>query len=67
MENNFIAITEFKSRSKWQSKININSKTIHLGRFNSEKEAALAYNTYLISNNLITYNRPLNVIKEDNV
>lgn len=32
-----------KSRNKWQSKIKLNGKTIHLGRFTNEKDAAKAY------------------------
>jgi len=33
-----------RGRGKWQSKITVNYKTIHLGRFESEVSAALAYN-----------------------
>jgi len=32
-----------KSRNKWRSKISINNKHIHLGRYNTEEEARDAY------------------------
>jgi hypothetical protein len=34
--------------NKWRSGIMINGKTIHLGRFNLEEEAAIAYNNKAI-------------------
>jgi len=39
----FKGVTWDKSRNKWQSKIFVNKKTIHLGRFDCEIEAAKAY------------------------
>ncbi len=33
-----------KEREKWQAKIKLNQKTIFLGRFDTQEEAALAYN-----------------------
>lgn len=33
-----------KFRKKWRATINVNKKLIHLGTFNSEIEAAIAYN-----------------------
>ena len=41
----------------WEANIQVNGKQIHLGSFDSEIEAAKAYDAYVISNNL---NRPLN-------
>jgi hypothetical protein len=33
-----------RSRNKWKAEIGVNKKRIHLGRFDSAEEAALAYN-----------------------
>ena len=41
-----------KLRNKWQARISINKKTIYLGVFNNAKEAAIAYDNYVILNNL---------------
>ena len=41
-----------KSRKKFTSRITVNYKGIHLGRFNTALEAAKAYDNYVISNNL---------------
>lgn len=38
----YLGVTYDKSRGKWKSSICINGKTIHLGRFASEEEAAKA-------------------------
>src|SRR5690606_13168995 len=40
----YIGVTFDKIRNKWSAKICPNNKTINLGRFDSENEAALAYN-----------------------
>lgn len=40
------------SGSKFLSKICVNYKQIHLGTFADKKEAAIAYNRYIIDNNL---------------
>lgn len=37
-------VTWDKSRQKWGSKIGVNSKTINIGRFKNELDAAVAYN-----------------------
>jgi len=37
-------VTLDKSRNKWSASITLNHKRVHLGRFNMEKDAALAYN-----------------------
>lgn len=39
----FKGVTWDKLRVKWNAKIKLNRKTINLGRFDSEQEAALAY------------------------
>jgi len=41
-----------KAAKKWISKIKINSKPIHLGRFVNKIDAAKAYNQYIIDNKL---------------
>lgn len=37
-------VTWDKNRNKWMTKIKFNQKGIHLGRFKTQEEAALAYN-----------------------
>lgn len=49
-----------KSSNKWQVKIKVNNKNIHLGSFNTPEEGAVAYNNYIIENNL---EHTLNIIK----
>ena len=34
-------------RNKWQTSISINKKRVHIGTYNTEKEAAIAYNKKL--------------------
>ena len=41
-----------KDRNKYQTYISINSKRIHLGYFLTAVEGAIAYNNYIIENNL---------------
>lgn len=41
----FKGVTWDASRKKWAAQIGSKNKTYHLGRFDSEKEAAIAYNT----------------------
>ena len=41
-----------KSSGKYATSIKVNSKTIHLGSHITALEAAKAYNTYVIANNL---------------
>lgn len=41
-----------KLRDKWQARITIDKKTIYLGVFTTPKEAAIAYDTYILINNL---------------
>ena len=50
-----------KSSKKFMAQIRISGKQIYLGLFQSEKDAALAYNNYIISNNLTHFN--LNIIE----
>jgi hypothetical protein len=48
-----------KERNKFQTGLKVNGKKVHLGRFDTEFEAALAYDLYCIENNV---DRPLNVL-----
>lgn len=42
-ENKLMGISFIKERNKYESKIKIKGKTIHLGRFNTQEEAHQAY------------------------
>lgn len=55
----FRGVQRFKGRDKWFAKIKVNNKNIHLGSFNTAEEGAIAYNNYVIENNL---EYPLNII-----
>ena len=48
-----------KDRQKWKAYISINHKQKHLGYFDNKDTAALAYNTFVLDNNL---EFPLNII-----
>lgn len=43
-------VSFYKSRNKWVAKITINYKGIHLGCFDSEDDAGIAYNNYIKDN-----------------
>jgi len=57
----YICVYFNKNRNQFQCSIRVNGKNIYLGLFQSEKDAALAYNNYIISNNLTHFN--LNIIE----
>jgi hypothetical protein len=42
----------YKAKNKWVVGIRINGKRTHLGYFENENEAGIAYNNYIIENNL---------------
>ena len=44
----FIGVCFDKNRNKWKAAISLNNKPINIGRFNTENEAAIAYNLSLI-------------------
>jgi len=48
----YLGVTARKGSSKWLARITVSKKTIHLGTFDSEEQAAQARDTYIISNNL---------------
>lgn len=56
----FKGVYFYKPTKKWKSNIKINSKSIHIGYFDTEIEAAFAYNEYLIENGLEDF--PMNEI-----
>lgn len=53
----------YEDRGKWRAYVTINKKLKHIGLYSSEREAAIAYNNYVISNNLNNGFRKLNVIE----
>ena len=58
----FRGVSWHKVGNKWIAKITVNSKKVHLGYFNTAIDGAIAYNNYVIENNL---EHPLNIIPED--
>jgi len=50
--SNYIGVYLNKKHNNWKSAISINGKKVHLGTFNSEKDAHLAYVNYLKNNNI---------------
>lgn len=59
----YIGVCFHTRDKKFQSRIQVNGKLIHLGYYLTEKEAALAYNDYIINQNLSHFN--LNIIEEN--
>ena len=51
-KSGFRGVCWFKKTSKWQSGIVVNKKRIHIGYYTDKKDAAIAYNNYIESNNL---------------
>lgn len=51
-----------KDKNKWDCKINVNYKRIHIGYFKTAEEGARAYDKYVIDNNL---EHPTNFKRED--
>ena len=48
----FRGVTYCKSTNKYRSKIQINNKTVNIGRFSTALEAGIAYDKYVIDNKL---------------
>jgi hypothetical protein len=46
-----------KNNNKWKASITINYKQIYIGRYQTELEAAQAYNNYIDQNNLQYYSK----------
>ncbi len=53
----FVGVNLYKGTEKWRSQISVDRKKIHLGYFKNEKDAAKAYNNYVIKHEL---NKKLN-------
>lgn len=51
-KSGYRGVSWHKSRNKWCTQIRVNSKTISLGYYKTAIEAAKAYNSYVIKNNL---------------
>ena len=51
-----------KDKNKWDCKINVNYKRIHIGYFKTAEKGARAYDKYVIDNNL---EHPTNFKRED--
>jgi hypothetical protein len=48
----FKGVSYIKKTGRYRARININKKNIHLGHFLTPLEGAIAYNNYIIENNL---------------
>ena len=48
----FRGVSYDKSRNKWTSQICVDYKRIHIGRYDNAVDAAIAYDDYIINNNL---------------
>ena len=48
----FRGVGYYKATKKWKVTITINGKNVHLGYFNNALDGALAYDKYIINNNL---------------
>lgn len=55
----FRGVSWIKSSNKWRARIEVNYKSINLGCFDTPEEGAIAYNNYIIENNL---EHPLNPV-----
>lgn len=54
-----VYLKKYKNGSRWNAQIRINRKTIHIGNFTTEEEAATSYNNYAVKNNI---ERNLNIV-----
>ena len=45
-------VTWCKTTNKWKTAISFNNKKYNIGRYNTEEEAALAYNNFIIENKI---------------
>ena len=61
-KSGFRGVYWHKANNKWRVRIMVSNKRINLGYFNTAIEGAIAYNNYIIENNL---EHPLNIIIEE--
>ena len=52
----FKGVCYVKDKGKYKAQIKVNKKSIHLGSFKTPVEGAIAYNNYIIENNLEGFN-----------
>jgi len=58
----YIGVSYSKNKKKWRSYVKTEEKQIHIGYFDTELEAVLAYNNYILNNSI---NKKLNIIQGD--
>jgi hypothetical protein len=51
-KNKYLGVSYHKLYNKWRTRISVNNKRISLGSYATEEEGALAYNKYILDNNL---------------
>jgi AP2 domain len=56
----YLGVSWNKQNSKWRANFNLHGKQKHIGLFDSETDAAQAYNKYVTDNGI--QHRPLNII-----
>jgi len=54
--SSFIGVTFYKQTNKWIARCRLNGKQKHIGMYKTEIEAAIAYNNFIIENNLDDFN-----------
>ncbi len=54
-KSKYRGVSFFKRDNKWQAKIKIDGKSKHLGLYETEIDAARAYNNYILSNNMNSF------------
>lgn len=62
-KSGFRGVSWHKRDNKWVARITVNSKKVHLGYFNTAEDGAIAYNNYVIENDL---EHPLNILENEN-
>lgn len=59
----YVNVNYHKPSNKWRVRLSHDNKRITIGSYNTEREGAIAYNNYIINNNLNNGFRQLNVIE----
>ena len=59
--SHFIGVYYNKSRKKWRANVRLNGEKKHIGHFETEIEAAEAYNDFVRENNLDDFNK-INIV-----
>ena len=58
----YVGVSWSEQRQRWCAHIRVNKKSIGLGRYKTEEEAAKAYDSYVTNNNLIQIGYSTNFI-----